>query len=149
MEKNKQFVNDNPQYSELFDIAGKLSGRVRTISCHAGGVGIVDTDINDYMAMKVGGDGERVIQADKRIAEEIGIIKFDILGVRTLSMIKETQDDSGISEYDININNPVFENDKKAYELLGKALTNGVFQVESAGMRDLLLRLRQIGRAHV
>lgn len=142
IEGNKQFVNDNPQYSELFDIAGKLSGRVRTVSCHAGGVGIVDTNINDYMAMKLGGDGERVIQVDKRIVEEIGIIKFDILGVQTLSMIKETQNDSGISEYDIDINNPVFENDKKAYELLGKALTNGVFQVESAGMRDLLLRLK-------
>ena len=141
VEENKQFVNDNPKYSELFDIAGNLSGRVRTVSCHAGGVGIVDTDINDYMAMKLGSDGERVIQVDKRIIEEIGIIKFDILGVQTLSMIKEVQNDSGISEYDININNPIFENDKKSYELLGKALTNGVFQVESAGMRDLLLRL--------
>lgn len=142
MENNKQFVNDNPQYTELFDIAGKLSGRVKTVSCHAGGVGIVDTDINNYMAMKLGGDGEHVIQVDKKIIEEIGIIKFDILGVQTLNMIKETQNDAGISEYGININNPVFENDKKMYELLGKTLTNGVFQVESAGMKDLLIRLK-------
>lgn len=142
LEKNKEFVENNPKYFELFDIAKKLSGRVKTVSCHAGGVGIVDTDISDYMAMKLGGDGEHVIQVDKRIIEEIGIIKFDILGVQTLSMIKEIQKDIGILEYGININNSEFENDKKSYDLLKNALTNGVFQVESAGMKDLLLRLK-------
>lgn len=142
LEKNKDFVLDNTQYQELFNIASKLSGRVKTVSCHAGGVGIVDTDIDDYMAMKLGGDGEHVIQVDKRIVEEIGIIKFDILGVQTLNMIKEIQNDVGISEYDININNPAFENDRKSYELLDKAMTNGVFQVESAGMKDLLVRVK-------
>ncbi len=142
LENNEKFVAEHPQYSELFDIASKLSGRIKTVSCHAGGVGIVDTDINDYMAMKLGGDGEHVIQVDKRIIEEIGIIKFDILGVQTLNMIKEIQTDLNIDEYDININNPVFENDTKSYELLNKALTNGVFQVESAGMKDLLIRLQ-------
>ena len=139
---NKSYVFEHPEYAELFDIAGKLSGRIKTVSCHAGGVGIVDTSIDDYMAMKLGGDGEHVIQVDKRIIEEIGIIKFDILGVQTLNMIKEAQIDIEIDEYEININNPVFENDNKAYELLGKALTNGVFQVESAGMKDLLFRLK-------
>ena len=142
LEKNKQFVHEHDEYAELFNIAGKLSGRVKTVSCHDGGVGIVDTDIDDYMAMKLGGDGEHVIQVDKRIIEEIGIIKFDILGVQTLNMIKEIQTDIGISEYEININNPVFENDRKSYDLLNKALTNGVFQVESAGMKDLLLRVK-------
>ena len=141
LEKNKKFIYEHDEYTELFNIAGKLSGRVKTVSCHAGGVGIVDTDIDDYMAMKLGGDGEHVIQVDKRIIEEIGIIKFDILGVQTLNMIKEIQTDIGISEYDININNPLFENDVKSYDLLHKALTNGVFQVESAGMKDLLLRV--------
>ena len=142
LENNEKFVSEHPQYAELFDIASKLSGRIKTVSCHAGGVGIVDTDINDYMAMKLGGDGEHVIQVDKRIIEEIGIIKFDILGVQTLNMIKEIQTDLNIDEYDININNPIFENDTKSYELLNKALTNGVFQVESAGMKDLLIRLQ-------
>lgn len=141
IDNNKKFIKENEKYSELFDIAGKLSGRVKTVSCHAGGVGIVDTDISDYMAMKLGGDGEHVIQVDKRIIEEIGIIKFDILGVQTLNMIKEAQKDANLSEFDININNPVFEYDEKAMELLDKALTNGVFQVESAGMKDLMLRV--------
>lgn len=142
VENNRDFLEQHSEYYELIQIAGKLSGRVKTVSCHAGGVGIVDTTIDDYMAMKLGSKGEHVISVDKRIIEEIGIIKFDILGVQTLSMVKEIQDDLGIDEYDININNPDFENDATPYQLLNKALTNGVFQVESAGMKDLLLRLQ-------
>lgn len=142
VENNRDFLEQHPEYYELIQIAGKLSGRVKTVSCHAGGVGIVDTTIDDYMAMKLGSKGEHVISVDKRIIEEIGIIKFDILGVQTLSMVKEIQDNLGIDEYDININNPDFENDTTPYKLLNKALTNGVFQVESAGMKDLLLRLQ-------
>lgn len=142
IEHNKSYLAEHPEYSELLDIAGKLSGRVKTVSCHAGGVGIVDTDISDYMAMKLGSKGEHVIQVDKRLIEEIGIIKFDILGVKTLSLVQEIQEDLGLSDYDIDINNPEFENDKESYSILSKALTNGVFQVESAGMKDLLLRLQ-------
>lgn len=142
IDNNTNYLSEHPEYSELLDIAGKLSGRVKTVSCHAGGVGIVDTDISDYMAMKLGSDGEHVIQVDKRLVEQIGIIKFDILGVQTLKMVQEIQNDLHLSEYDININNPEFENDRSPFELLNKALTNGVFQVESAGMKDLLLRLQ-------
>lgn len=142
IDNNLNYLSEHPEYNELLDIAGKLSGRVKTVSCHAGGVGIVDTDISDYMAMKLGSDGEHVIQVDKRLVEQIGIIKFDILGVQTLKMVQEIQNDLHLSEYDININNPKFENDRSPFELLNKALTNGVFQVESAGMKDLLLRLQ-------
>ena len=140
--ENNPSLKDMDKYTELFDIASHLSGRVKTVSMHAGGVGIVDTDISDYMAMKLGKEGEHVIQVDKRVIENIGIIKFDILGVQTLSLVKEAQRDIGISEFDININNPEFENDTKMYELLSSALTNGVFQVESAGMKDLIKRVK-------
>lgn len=142
IDNNINYLSEHPEYNELLDIADKLSGRVKTVSCHAGGVGIVDTDISDYMAMKLGSNGEHVIQVDKRLVEQIGIIKFDILGVQTLKMVQEIQNDLHLSEYDININNPKFENDRSPFELLNKALTNGVFQVESAGMKDLLLRLQ-------
>lgn len=141
LDNNKELVQNNPQYQELFDICLHLSGRVKTVSCHAGGVGIVDTDISDYMAMKLGEKNEHVIQVDKRIVEEIGIVKFDLLGVQTLTMIQEILNDAHIDPYEININNPKFENDMKPYEILNKGLTNGVFQVESAGMKDLLVRL--------
>lgn len=142
IENNSDLYETYADYKELFDIAGKLSGRVRQVSIHAGGVGIVDTKITDYMPMKLGSNNEHVIQVDKKIIEEIGIIKFDILGVATLSIIQEIISNLNLDLYEININNPNFENDQKTYELLQKALTNGVFQVESSGMKDLLLRLK-------
>lgn len=139
---NKEFLSQHPEYNELLDIAGHLSGRIKTVSCHAGGVGIVNTNTDDYMAMKLGSKGEHVIQVDKRIIEEIGIVKFDILGVQTLSLLREIQDDISLSDYDLSINNPEFENAQEPYEILCSADTNGVFQVESAGMKDLLIRLK-------
>lgn len=141
LEHNKD-IADNPKYQELFDIASHLSGRVKTTSIHAGGVGIVDGKITDFMPMKLGPDGEHVIQVDKRIVEEVGIIKYDILGVASLGLVQETQNNSGVTDWEININNPEFEFDKESYQLLSSAMTNGVFQVESGGMKDLLLRLQ-------
>lgn len=143
MDNNPSLYEEYADYKELFDIAGKISGRVRQTSVHAGGVGIVDTKITDYMAMKIGSKGEHVIQVDKKNIEEIGIIKFDCLGLAdTLNTIKYAVEYAGIDEWEININNPDFLNNKEMYELLCSARTNGVFQVESQGMRDLLLRLQ-------
>lgn len=139
---NPKLIIDNPQYAELFDIAKHLSGRVKTVSIHAGGIGIVDTSVNDYMPMKIGTNGEHVIQADKHYIEDIGIVKFDLLGVATLNLVKEIKDDLHLNPWDYDINNPAFENDRQTYELLASGKTNGVFQVESAGMKDLLIRLK-------
>lgn len=141
LENNKD-VAKNPKYQELFDIASHLSGRVKTTSIHAGGVGIVDGKVTDFMPMKLGPEGEHVIQVDKRLVEEISIVKYDILGVASLGLVQEAQLGSGASDWDININNSGFEFDKASYELLSSAMTNGVFQVESAGMKDLLVRLQ-------
>lgn len=142
MKANPKLLIDNPQYVELFDIAQHLSGRVKTVSIHAGGIGIVDTTINDYMPMKIGSKGEHVIQVDKHYIEDIGIVKFDLLGVATLNLVKEIKDDLHLNPWDYDINNPEFENDRPTYELLASGKTNGVFQVESAGMKDLLIRLK-------
>lgn len=144
--KNNPTIMDEypePEYQELFRIASKISGRLRGVGIHAGAVGIVDTNINDYMAIKLGEkNGERVIQVDKRVVEEIGIIKFDILGVATLSLVQDVMEEMGLTTWDLDVNNPKFENDKASYDLLCRADTNAVFQVESAGMKDLLLRLQ-------
>ena len=142
MKANPKLLIDHPQYVELFDIAQHLSGRVKTVSIHAGGIGIVDTTINDYMPMKIGSKGEHVIQVDKHYVEDIGIVKFDLLGVATLNLVKEIKDDLHLNPWDYDINNPEFENDRPTYELLASGKTNGVFQVESAGMKDLLIRLK-------
>ena len=141
IENNSDLYEQYAEYKDWFDVAGKLSGRVRQVSIHAGGVGIVDTKITDYMGMKLGSKGEHVIQVDKKKIEEIGIIKFDILGVATLKVIQEIIQDINLDLWDIDINNPKFEHDEAAYKLLQEARSNGVFQVESQGMKDLLLRL--------
>lgn len=130
------------EHMELFETAEKISGRVRGISQHAGGVCVAKTPLSDYMPCKTGKNGEQVIQVDKRFVEEIGLVKFDILGVETLNIVQETVKDSGLTLWDIDINNATFENDKNAYELLGEAKTNAVFQLESSGMKDLLIRLK-------
>ena len=142
MKSNPNLLADNPQYADLFDISKHLSGRVKTVSIHAGGIGIVDTTINDYMPMKIGTKGEHVIQVDKHYVEDIGIVKFDLLGVATLNLVKEIKDDLHLDPWDYDINNKEFENDRPTYELLASGKTNGVFQVESAGMKDLLIRLK-------
>lgn len=139
---NPTIYEEYPEYAEWFNIASKLSGKIRHASVHAGGVGIVDTTMSDYLGMSLGGDGEHVIQVDKRTIEDIGIIKFDILGVTTLEIVKETVLEAGIDEWEIDINNPDFENNKDAYELICEANTDLVFQMESVGMKDLAKRLQ-------
>lgn len=130
------------KFKDLFRIARALSGRVRQTSTHAGGVGIVDTSVNDYMPMFLTKKDEQAIQVDKRLVEEIGIVKFDILGLATLGIIRDTVNMTGISQWEIDPNNDDFATDKKTFELLQSAKTNCVFQVESQGMKDLLARLK-------
>lgn len=140
---NPTLYEEYVDYKDLFDIVSKISGRVRQVSIHAGGVGIVDTKITDYMAMKIGSKGEHVIQVDKKIIEDIGIIKFDLLGLATtLNTIKYACKYANIDKWEIDINNPEFLNCKETYELLCSAKVDGVFQVESQGMKDLLVRLQ-------
>jgi DNA polymerase-3 subunit alpha len=145
IENNKDILDKYSEYSDLFRIASKLSGKVRHASVHAGGVGIVDTNVYNFMGMKLGAKNEHVIQVDKKKAEDIGIIKFDILGVSTLSVIKDVLKETKIDPWDIDPNNEKFLNDKDTLNILRTANTNGVFQVESQGMKDLLIRLNPDG----
>lgn len=73
---------------------------------------IIIPTINDYMPMKIGTKGEHVIQVDKHYVEDIGIVKFDLLGVATLNLVKEIKDDLHLNPWDYDINNPEFENDR-------------------------------------
>lgn len=143
MRNNPTIREQYIEHRELFDIASKISGRVRQVSIHAGGVGIVDTKITDYMPMKIGSKGEHVIQVDKKNIEDIGIIKFDLLGLATtLNTIKYAIKYANIDPWEIDVNNPDFLKDQNMYKLLCSAKVDGVFQVESQGMKDLLLRLQ-------
>lgn len=142
MENNPEILQEFPQYEDGIKLASKISGRCRGVGIHAGGVGIVDTSVDDYLGMIRGGSDEQVIQVDKKMVEEIGIIKFDLLGVKNLKLVQEIKNDLKLNDWDINVNNDKFVTDELSYNLLSKANTNAVFQVESNGMKDLLLRLK-------
>ena len=142
IQHNPDIMEKYVEYSELFDIAKHICGKYRQTGIHAGGLGIVDKEVVYYMPMKQGKNGEHVIQCNKKIAEKLSIVKFDLLGVATLQAIQEIKNDLNLSDWEIDPNNSEFLSNKPMYDILGAAKTNGVFQVESAGMKDLLLRLK-------
>ena len=142
LEKHPDVYEKFPECTEAINIAKRLSGRVRGVGAHAGGVCIAPTVLEDYYACKTNEDGEQVLQVDKRMVEEIGLVKYDALGVETLNIIHDTINSADITLWDIDINNPIFENDTTSYEMVSHGDTEAVFQLESAGMTDLCLKLK-------
>lgn len=131
----------DPIYEELFDVAEQLSGVVRHCSVHAGGVGVVDGKITDIMPMR-NANGARVVMVDKKMAEPLGLIKFDVLGVKTLSVIDEATRLAGIDPWEIDPMNKEFLYDKETYEMLGEGDTDNVFQMESLTMSMLNKKIK-------
>jgi DNA polymerase III subunit alpha len=130
----------DPQVKELFEIALALEGLTRHASTHAAGVVIGDKPIVEYMPLYRGQDGEVVTQFAMKYVEKAGLIKFDFLGLRNLTVIKNAvaliHKNHGVA---LDVNDLPLE-DPDTYTLLGRADTTGVFQLESPGMRDILLR---------
>ncbi len=137
-----QLQAENPQVKELFEIAFILEGLTRHVSTHAAGVVMSDKPIVEYMPLYVGQEGEIVTQYSMKYVEKAGLIKFDFLGLRNLTVISDavkliTQNHgSRIDIEDIPLD------DQETYALLCRADTTGVFQLESSGMRDILTRLK-------
>lgn len=133
---------ENPQVRELFEIALCLEGLTRHASTHAAGVVMADRPIVDYMPLYVGQEGEIVSQYSMKYVEKAGLIKFDFLGLRNLTVIDEAvrliKDNHGI---DLKMNELPLD-DPDTFALLCRADTAGVFQLESSGMREILVRLR-------
>jgi DNA polymerase III subunit alpha len=130
----------DPQVRELFEIALALEGLTRHASTHAAGVVIADKPIVEYMPLYRGQDGEVVTQYPMKYVDKAGLIKFDFLGLRNLTVINNAvaliQKNHGVK---IDLNELPLD-DPETYALLGRADTTGVFQLESSGMRDNLVR---------
>jgi DNA polymerase-3 subunit alpha len=137
-----ELQREDPQMRELFEIAVALEGLTRHASTHAAGVVIGDKPIVEYMPLYRGQDDEIVTQYPMKYVEKAGLIKFDFLGLRNLTVIANAvqliQKNHGI---DLNMEELALD-DQTTYDLLSRADTTGVFQLESAGMRDILVRLR-------
>ena len=133
---------DNPRIGELINICRTLEGLPRHASVHAAGVVIADQPLVDYLPLYRGKKGEVVTQYDMKIVEKIGLVKFDFLGLRNLTVIANTLDliaSQGKEPPDINDLNI---SDPATYRLLAAGDTTGVFQLESSGMKDLMVRLK-------
>jgi len=139
--------NEEEEVSELIDLAKKLEGITRNAGKHAGGVVIAPSKLTDYSALYCEPGNEHIVtQFDKDDVETVGLVKFDFLGLRTLTIInwavlainarlaKENQPAIDISTIPID--------DVKTFELLKDCETTAVFQLESCGMKDLIKRLQ-------
>jgi len=134
----------NPQVDELLNLAVALEGLNRHASTHASALVIADRPLVEYMPLYRSSKDEQVIttQFDMYSVPKLGMVKFDFLGLRTLSMIRETvrliQERHGKNLEEARL--PL--DDAATYELLSRGEAIGVFQLESTGMRDLLVRLQ-------
>ena len=140
--KLKHLAEENPHIAELLKGAQALEGLPRHASTHAAGVVISDRPLVDYLPLTRGKKGEVVTQYDMKAIERIGLIKFDLLGLRNLTVMKHTcqiiAKGGGMPPDLTNLD----LTDKQTFGLLASAHTTGVFQLESSGMKDLLLRLK-------
>ena len=135
---------DNPLVDKMFRHALKLEGLVKNFGKHAGGIIITDKPLHNYSPIYLDEDGVTMIQFDKDTAEKVGLVKFDFLGLRTLTQLQNivnyvNRENSNKEKLDIN--NITF-GDKKVYELISKGDNLGVFQLESSGMMDLCRKVQ-------
>ncbi len=140
----KELVENDPQISELYKTALVLEGLTRHASKHAAGLVISQEPLTDYAPLYKDQNGDIVTQYAKDDVERIGLVKFDFLGLRTLTvihnavrMVNEGRD-NGAQPLELS-SLPL--DDPATYELLSKGETSGVFQLESSGMRDIIMRL--------
>lgn len=137
----KALYDTNPRIKELIDIAIRLEGLCRHASTHAAGVVISPEPLTDYTPLYKNPSDESIItQFDMGAIEKIGLLKFDFLGLKTLTVIDKTLKYIKDNGKDLLLKDISFE-DKKTYELLSSGQTTGIFQLESAGMRDLLIKM--------
>ena len=138
----KQAYDSDESVKGLLNIAVRLEGLNRHASTHAAGVVISPAPLTDYTPLyRNPADGSIVTQFDMGSLEKIGLLKFDFLGLKTLTVIEKTLGYIKQAGRGLNLNDIPF-NDKKTYDLLSSGHTTGVFQLESEGMRDILLRMQ-------
>ena len=140
----KKLVNEDPRVKKLTDLSLKLEGLNRNVATHAAGVVIADRKLTEVVPLYKDAAANLLLpstQFDMYSAENAGLIKFDFLGLKTLTVINRTQKLINKKIKNFKIEDINFE-DKKVFELLSSGNTVGLFQVESAGMREALLQMK-------
>jgi DNA polymerase III subunit alpha len=138
----REQMENSPQIATLMDLAQKIEGLVRHAGIHAAGVIIANRPLVTYAPLYRGADNENVVQYDMKWAEKIGLIKFDFLGLKTLTHIKNALDlvqanrGKRIAPQDIPISDP------EIYSLMSSGDTAGVFQFEGDGITDAVRKIK-------
>ncbi|MDD5461071.1 MAG: DNA polymerase III subunit alpha [Methylococcales bacterium] len=143
----KQLYDTEEEVKTLIDMALSLEGTARNAGKHAGGVVISPTRLTDFTPLYCEeGGGNLVTQFDKDDVEAVGLVKFDFLGLRTLTIIdwalqtiNHKKQQTGEARVEITI---ILRDDPASYALLKNGLTTAVFQLESRGMKELIKKLK-------
>ncbi len=136
----KQRYDTDQQVHRLIDMARRLEGMPRNASTHAAGVVITDRPVAEYVPLAKNGDSV-VTQYTMTTLEELGLLKMDFLGLRNLSVIRSAQNMIDQNEPGFRIENIPID-DREVFEMLSAGTTDGVFQFESGGMRNVIMQLR-------
>ncbi len=138
----KELYDKDERVKKLINLSKPLEGLARHASTHAAGVVIAPSELTDYVPLFKSNKDEITTQFDMKMVEEIGLLKIDFLGLRTLTVIQDCLrmiEENHDKKIDIDA---VDLNDKKVYKLFSRAETIGIFQFESGGMRDYLRKLK-------
>ena len=138
----KALYDTDEQVHKLIDMSRRLEGLPRHTSMHAAGVVISRTNIDEYVPLSRGADGTITTQFTMTTLEELGLLKMDFLGLRTLTVLQDAvamiQKDHGVK---LDLDHIDF-NDKKVMESIGTGKDDGVFQLESGGMKSFMKELK-------
>jgi DNA polymerase-3 subunit alpha len=143
----KRLYKEDEEIKNLLDLAKSLEGLTRNAGMHAGGVVIAPSRLTEFAPLYADDQGGSVVtQFDKDDVEAAGLVKFDFLGLRTLTVIDRAvklinarRAEQGVDPLDVNA---LPMDDKATYDLMKEARTTAVFQLESRGMKDLIRRLK-------
>ncbi len=138
----KRVYQEDAQVKELIDMSRRLEGLPRHTSMHAAGVVISQKAVEEYVPLSLGSDGSVTTQFTMTTLEELGLLKMDFLGLRTLTVIQNAvklAEKSAGRKIDIS---QIDYDDQKVLESIGSGKTDGVFQLESAGMKSFMKELR-------
>ena len=138
----KKAYDEQEEIHHLIDMAKRLEGLPRHTSMHAAGVVISQKDVDEYVPLSKAQDGSITTQFTMTTLEELGLLKMDFLGLRTLTVI---QDAVGLVEKDTGVSldmQKIDYNDKKVLDSLGTGHSEGVFQLESGGMKNFMKELK-------
>ncbi|MEE2876271.1 MAG: DNA polymerase III subunit alpha [Candidatus Neomarinimicrobiota bacterium] len=140
--RNGREGKSDPQYGEVFRLARQLEGRPRHMGIHCGGIVISPEKITDCVPLQRSTKGPMVTQFDMHGVEKVGLVKIDLLGQRSLTVVAEMADTLK-KKYGVSFDRHTMpEMDEKTKALIREGRTMGVFQIESPGMRGLLKKLQ-------